>query len=516
MRRSSENLIQSKVKSLAEIGEVLAPLKQQGAKVVQCHGVFDLLHLGHIRHFREAKSLGDCLVVSITPDQFVNKGPGRPVFTEALRLEAVAALQDVDYVVLNDSPDATSAIMKIQPSLYVKGKEYAKHNEDVTGKITEEIHAVETCGGTVYYTDDIVFSSSSLLNQYFDTMSPEVIEFVTQLKKIYSIEQIIQKINALSRLKVLVVGDAIVDVYQYVDPLGVTGKGLHMVARCKDKEVFLGGSLIIANHIAQFAGEVTLLTAVGTNCPYGNFIEQTLDAKVKKNFTYLEDAKSLIKKRYVIEDGKALTKLFETYEGQEEPPSHEQMSQIISFLQKEASNYDLILVCDFGNGFTNHRLTEALSEVPTFLALNTQTNSGNRGFNMVTKYSRADYISLNEPELRFAAHDKTSSIEGIATDICQIMHCSVLSVTQGVKGVSCFHSHGSCSHVPALATHSVDRIGAGDSYLSLSSLCLAAGESPLFAAFIGSIAAAMSIQVVGNQESVKKSALCKFITRLMK
>src|SRR3990167_7967964 len=126
-----------KIKSLTEIREVLEKIRSQGLKIVQCHGVFDLLHPGHIRHFKSARAKGDILVVSVTPDRFVNKGPGRPAFTEVLRLESLAALEDVDYVVLNDSPDATSAIQKIRPFFYVKGNEYADHAKDVTGKISE-------------------------------------------------------------------------------------------------------------------------------------------------------------------------------------------------------------------------------------------------------------------------------------------------------------------------------------------------------------------------------------------
>jgi sugar/nucleoside kinase (ribokinase family) len=96
------------------------------------------------------------------------------------------------------------------------------------------------------------------------------------------------------------------------------------------------------------------------------------------------------------------------------------------------------------------------------------------------------------------------------------MDCEILSITQGVKGVFCYTSDGNCLQVPAFATSSVDRIGAGDSYLSLSALSLAKGGSPMLASFIGSVAAAMSVQIIGNQEPIKKVPLCKFITRLMK
>jgi rfaE bifunctional protein nucleotidyltransferase chain/domain len=516
MPKSLEISVPSKIKTLQEIAEIIEEERKRGQRIVHCHGVFDLLHPGHIRHFKAAKNRGDKLIVTITPDRFVNKGPGRPAFNESLRLESIAALEDVDYVVLNDSPDAVSAIQRIKPSFYVKGSEYSNHGDDITGKISEEAKAVEAAGGQIFYTDDIVFSSSSLLNRYFDSIPPEVIAFLEQLKKQYTVTDIIKKIEALNDLKVLVIGDAIIDEYQFSEPLGQSGKGLHMVARCLENEVFLGGSLIIANHVAQFAKDVTLLTAVGRTCPYLNFIRKNLDHNVKSELVFLEDTTTLVKKRYVLKDGKYLTKLFETYSGQEEPLNRDQTQTVIDYLRTHGSKYDLILVCDFGNGFTNFPIIDAISDLTSFVALNTQTNSGNRGYNAVTNYRRASYISLNEPELRLAAHDKNSSLEGIAADVCQIMNCQNLTITRGVKGVVCYSSAGTSCQIPAFATNSVDRIGAGDSYLSISSLCLAKGYSSMLAGFIGSIAAAMSVQVVGNQESIKKSPLCKFITRLMK
>lgn len=506
----------TKIKTFEELAEILEQDRKRGLKIVQCHGVFDLLHPGHIRHFKEAKAQGDRLVVSVTPDRFVNKGPGRPAFTETLRLEALAALGDIDYVVLNDSPDAVSAIQKVRPSIYVKGMEYKDHGKDITGKISQEVKSVEALGGVIYYTDDVVFSSSSLLNRYFDSMPPQVTDFLSQLRQGHSADVVLRAIESLSGLKVLVIGDAIIDEYQYVAPLGQSGKGLHMVAKSLEKEIFLGGSLIIANHVAQFAGAVTLVTALGKECPYNNFIRQHLDPKIQLEATFIEEMTTLTKKRYVLKDGQTLHKLFETYSSQEELLDLEQTNRMTQFLQNTAPEYDLVLVADFGNGFTNSQIMDTLSDLPCFLALNTQINSGNRGFNVVTNYHRADYISVNEAELRLAAHDRISSLEGIASDIAEILHCRTISVTQGVKGVSCFSPNGPNVHVPALVTNSIDRVGAGDSYLSLSSLCLAAGHSPLIAGFVGSAAAGMSVQMVGNQEPIKKAPLCKFITRLLK
>lgn len=183
--------MQSKLKTFEELEKVLEEEKKEGGKIVHCHGVFDLLHPGHIRHFKEAKKQGTKLVVSITPDRFVNKGPGRPAFNEALRVETLASLNCVDYVVLNDSPDAVSCIKKIKPNIYVKGKEYADHAADVTGKIADEVRAVQAAHGSVFYTDDIVFSSSSLLNRYYESTSPELRAFLAEIKEQYTINDLL-------------------------------------------------------------------------------------------------------------------------------------------------------------------------------------------------------------------------------------------------------------------------------------------------------------------------------------
>lgn len=502
----------AKVKTFKEAEEILDELRSKGQKIVQCHGVFDLLHPGHIRHLKEAKNYGDKLVVTVTPDKFVNKGPGRPFFNEKLRLETLASLSCIDYVILNDSPDAVEAIRRIKPKIYVKGQEYENASKDITGKISSERKAVLDVGGEILYTNDIVFSSSSLINRYMDPYTQEVASFLENFKKKFFIEQILEKVEALSNLKVLIIGDSIIDEYQFVDPLGLSGKGLHMVATCLSKEVFLGGSLIIANNIAQFSNNVTLLSSVGDNF---EDVRHFLSKKVNANLFHQKE-KTLTKKRYIIKEGDVLTKLFETYSSNKPLLSKEETNKIINFLYNCSNKYDLILVADFGNGFTNPEIIEAISKVEGFLAVNSQINSGNRGFNVITQYVHADYISVNEPELRLAAHDRYSTLGDLASDIGYILQCPNIAVTRGVNGVFCFSTKQKSFSIPALTTHSIDRIGAGDSFLAISSLCMAKGYDFELAAFLGSVAAAMSIQVVGNKEAINKVQLCKFLTRLLK
>ena len=157
--------MKEKIKKLEELNQIIADLKSTGKKIVHCHGVFDLLHIGHIKHFAQAKGLGDVLIVSITADQFVNKGPNRPAFSDQYRIEAVAALDAVDYVVLSKKPTAVKMIEALRPNIYCKGQDYLNKENDTSGEIRNEISAVKKIGGKIVHTKDITFSSSNLINK---------------------------------------------------------------------------------------------------------------------------------------------------------------------------------------------------------------------------------------------------------------------------------------------------------------------------------------------------------------
>mgnify|MGYP001415788284 CR=1 FL=1 len=173
----------NKITSIDNLKKIITKLKLKRKKIVLCHGVFDLLHIGHIKHFNEAKNLGDVLVVTLTPDMYVNKGPKRPMFNEKLRVEAVAALDVVDYVVLNSSPTAINVIKKIKPNIYCKGPDYKNHKNDISGQIKNEANTVKKTGGKIIYTGDITFSSTSLINQYVETNSDLQKLFMKKIKK---------------------------------------------------------------------------------------------------------------------------------------------------------------------------------------------------------------------------------------------------------------------------------------------------------------------------------------------
>ena len=155
-----------KILKLEALAEKAKAFKSKGATIVHCHGCFDLMHPGHIKYFQAAKKIGDKLFVTVTPDQYVDKGLGRPVFDQQLRAECIAALECVDFVSINRWPTAENTLRLLRPDFYIKGQEF-QNMEDKTGKIQKEFSVLREIGGEIRFTQEIVFSSSKLLSEHF-------------------------------------------------------------------------------------------------------------------------------------------------------------------------------------------------------------------------------------------------------------------------------------------------------------------------------------------------------------
>jgi rfaE bifunctional protein kinase chain/domain/rfaE bifunctional protein nucleotidyltransferase chain/domain len=503
-----------KILSLEDLAEQSKQLKSEGKTVVLCHGTFDLMHTGHIRYLIRSKQEGDVLLVTITADEFVNKGPGRPIFNEVLRAENLAALECVDYVAINYAETAVEEILLIQPNLYVKGSEYKTIENDVTGNIVHEQKAVEDCGGRIFYTDEITFSSSSLLNEHFGLFPPQTKEYLNRFRDKWSESEVLEMIDSLADLKVLVIGDVIVDEYHYVSLLGQTGKGNVLSVEYESEEQFAGGSVAVANHIAGFTKSVTLVAGLGDRDSHENFITSKLQNNVTPVFGRFEDAPTVTKRRFVDGD---LSKLFEVYFYKDDSKLENDGKDIIQWLKDHLTEYDVVISADFGNGFMNDDIIQELSDKAKYLAVNTQINSGNRGHHVITRYPRADFVSLNEPELRLAAHNRHDPLEDLCLLISKKMQVQQMSVTRGLKGVMAFdNTVKSFQNVPALSSRVVDRIGAGDAFLALSAVCHGKGLDADAAVFIGAVAAAMDVQIVCNRDPIQPGGLKKFVTTLLK
>ena len=172
-----------KIISIKNLAKIISKFKKKRKRIVHCHGVFDLIHIGHINHFKEAKKLGDILIVTVTQDKLVNKGPNRPIFSLNTRMESIAALKDVDYVAPNIYPNAIQLIKILKPSIYCKGKDYKNYNLDITNQIKKEALAIKSVGGRIVHTVTELFSSSKIINQTNFNLTDEQKLIISKIKK---------------------------------------------------------------------------------------------------------------------------------------------------------------------------------------------------------------------------------------------------------------------------------------------------------------------------------------------
>lgn len=506
--------IADKIKSLNTLSGILGNLKKGGKTIVQCHGVFDLIHLGHIRHFNLAKKEGDILVVTLTRDKHVKRGPGRPIFNENLRAEALASLAVTDYVSIVDSPTAVEAIKLLKPDVYAKGSDYKQKEKDVTGKIYDEEEAIKSVGGRIAFTDDITFSSSGLINDYLEVFPPRTVKYLRALSKRYPIDIIVEKLNSLKKLNALVIGDAIVDQYHYCLPMGKSSKEYLIANKFTSEESFAGGAFATANNVASLCGNVDLVTLLGGKDSFEEFVTKRLSANVNPEFFYRPDAGTIIKRRFVTEG--LNRKVFEICYIKDDDISKEEEMKIARHLEKVIRKYDVVIVSDFGHGLLTKNIIRLICSKSKYLSLNVQTNSANIGFNLVTKYPRANCVCIDEMELRYATHDKFNDLRKHEKRIYEQLKCEHIIATRGAHGSLCYSKASGFHETPAFSYRVIDAIGAGDAFFAFVSPCFAAGLPEDLVSFIGNAVGSLAVQIVCNREPVKFADLVKFVTRLLK
>ena len=504
---------EAKILSLDDLAAELAKQRAKGCRVVQCHGVFDLLHLGHIRHFEQAKKLGDILVVTITPDRFVNKGAGRPAFPEAMRAEVLAAIDSVDYVAINRWPSACETIKLLRPNIFAKGDEF-KDLKDTINHVSQEEEAVRMVGGQIAFTQDITFSSSALINQYLSTYPDEVKEFLAEFGKHYSSQDILSYLKKTEALKVLVLGETIIDEYQFCEVMGKSGKEPVLAARYHNKDRFGGGVLACANHLAGFCDRVDMLTFLGEGGDNEAFVRSNLKQNVQPTILYKSKSPTIVKTRFV--EKYLAQKLFEVYHMNDDPLTAVEDDLLCSHLEQNLPAYDVVIVADYGHGLLTKRAIELLCKHSKFLAVNTQSNAGNNGLSTISKYPRADYVCLANREYALETRDRNLPPEEQIRVVADKLHCPRLMLTQGKYGTLTYGEGAGFAHVPALATQVIDRVGAGDAVLCLTSLCVALGAPPEVIGFIGNVVGAEAVAILGNQRSIERIPLFRHVECLLK
>jgi cytidyltransferase-like protein len=501
----------SKIVSFDAIPAMVRKEKESGNKIVQCHGTFDLIHPGHVIHFEESKGMGDTLIVTVTGEKFVNKGPGRPYFNDELRLKSLAALESVDYVAIIPYPAAVEAIEAVRPDIYCKGKEYENAKDDVTGNMADDVKTVKATGGVIRYVGSVVFSSTKLLHGNFTTQTPEVKSFCQSISQTYEPDELRSMVDSFSDLKVLVIGDIIFDEYETVQVQGLTSKNRILSGRRLYGNQQAGGALAVYRHALEFTEDIKFLSVVGKEPWIENEIRQFVSEDNDK-IVRCREFTSIRKLRFVepYKDGVELNKLFSVNYINEGEISKSTEEKVLDSLASMIQDFDLVLVMDFGHGLMTRPIREFVQEKAPFLSLNCQTNSYNHGYNVIDRqYSRADSFSLDESEIKLSCGIKKPDFPQELAKLKSVLGAKCSWLTRGSIETIGIGTDEQESRCPPFEKEVVDAVGAGDAFCTIASLAAAKGLPIDASTYLAQMAGAQAVRIIGNSEAIKKADLLK-------
>ena len=504
-----------KIISLEDFKSLKKKFNFKKKKIILCHGVFDLLHIGHFKHFKEAKKLADVLIVSVTPDKYINKGPGRPFFSENLRLEALSSITDIDYIVLNHSSDAIKIINLLKPHIYFKGPDYKNNKDDITKKIYDEKKAVENNGGQIKYSKSVTFSSSNLLNKSFGIFTKEQNNFLQNIKKKYNFSKIKKIIEDLKDINVLVVGETIIDEYVFCEALGKSGKESVLALRNLRSEKYLGGALAISQNLVEFVKNITVLSCIGDRDQNLTFIKKNIDKRINLKFLKKNNSQTILKKRFLDDvDGK---KILGVYNINDDNLNTNEEKTFLKHLDQLIKKNDIVIVSDYGHGIITDKIAKFITRKSKKLSVNAQVNAANIGFHNIRKYKKFDTLIINATELRHEMRERSGNFLFLAKKLKKEINVKNIIVTQGKNGAMGTNNQNIPYHCPSFTDQVIDKIGAGDTLFAIYSLFISNNtidiDLPLL---LSSLAAAENVKIMGNKKPINKFNLLKSLESMFK
>lgn len=483
-----------KIKTAAEIKKIIGD-RPRNKVVIMCHGVFDVVHPGHVRHFMYAKSKGDILIASTTADFHNSKGTYRPHIPEKLRAVNIAAFEAVDYVLIDPNAKPLENIAYLQPDYFAKGYEYVANG--MPPKTAEEAVVVESYGGEILFTPgDYVFSSSAFINMAAPELQLEKLAILMSSEGI-SFADLFACIRKFAALKVHVVGDLIVDSFTYATMIGGQTKSPTMSVLYEKRVDYVGGAGVVAKHLRAAGAEVVFTTVMG-NDQFKDFALQDLEAAGVECLAVIDQTRPTTNKNAIIVKDYRLLKI-DTLDNL--TISDHILNQFVENIKTIAC--DAIICSDFRHGIFNKRTIPTLiGAIPEKIFKVADSQVASRWGN-ITEFKNFDLVTPNEREARFSMADQDSGIRALASNLYDATQCKTLMLKLSERGiVTCKNgNHTSLDSFVVLdsfAQHVIDPVGAGDALLAYSTLTMLTTKSAACATIIGSIAAACECEVDGN------------------
>jgi rfaE bifunctional protein kinase chain/domain len=485
---------QHKLKTPAEVQAAIGPFPREH-KVIMCHGVFDIVHPGHLRHLAYAKSKADVLVASVTADRHITKGIYRPHVPERMRALNLAAFEMVDYVLVDEDPTPIANLKRIQPDFFAKGFEYVASG--LPASTQEELATVQAYGGEIIFTPgDFVLSSSRLIDVALPNLGLEKLLLLMRETGL-TFDSLRRALDSLQGHRVHVVGDTIVDSYTRTTLIGGQTKTPTFSVLYQGRDDFIGGAGIVAQHLRAAGAEVVFSTVLGDDA----FKEMVVDGLGTSGVAcrpIVDATRPTTNKNAIIAGGYRLLKV-DTVDNR--PISNTIRDQLVAAIGNTEAR--AIVFSDFRHGIFNRSTVPALSAaIPPSMFKVADSQVASRWGN-ITEFTDFDLITPNEREARFAIADQDSGVGHLAGRITEIARAKMLILKLGERGVFTMRPDG--GHKPnhyfsidTFTNQVADAVGAGDALLAYATLSMLATNSEAVATILGSMAAACECEIDGN------------------
>lgn len=504
---AEQNDYRRKIKRQEDLLEIIGP-RPRKRSVIMCHGAFDLVHPGHIRHLMYAKSKAEILIASLTSDAHISKANFRPFVPQDLRAMNLAALEVVDYVVVDENPTPIEIIKYLQPDYFAKGYEYFK--DGLHPKTREELDALESYGGEAIFTPgDVVYSSSAFIELAPPRIAVEKLETLMKSEGV-TFGGVRETLGSFKGIRVHVIGDTIVDSYTYCTLIGGTAKTPTFSVKYERQVDFSGGAAVVAKHLRCAGASVRFSTVVGDD-PLKDLVLRDVAAQGIECEAVVDRARPTTQKNVFIADGYRMLKVDRL---DNRPISDKALGQLRESLS--SSEVDAFVFSDFRHGIFSRRTIPELKACLRGRALLAADSQVANRWGNILDFQGFDLITPNEREARFALGDQDSVIRPLALELFRKAECKTLILKLGDRGIITYRAPSddvrSFFTVDSFAGHVADPMGAGDALLAYSTLALVATRSAIIASILGSVAAAVACEHEGNNPVAPEDVLRKLDT----
>jgi rfaE bifunctional protein kinase chain/domain len=468
---------------------------KKNLKIMVC-GNFNVIHSGHIRILEFAKKLGKKLIVGVYSDQLAGRAA---LINEKKRLKGIKSLNIVNeaHIVENKK----KYILSHKPNILVKGKEHENKQNP------EEIILKSYNGSLIFGSGQLGISSEDFINEEISNNQNNNYDipygYINRHKISFEgLNKILQKFN---KLKVLVIGDIIIDKYIFLDALGMSREDPTIVTKKINENFFLGGAGIVALHASALGADVKLVSAADKN-KYRNFVEKNLTKNNVKYKLFTDSGnRTVVKEKF-----RTIEKTLLRINNFNNNYLDKKITQkIITYLKKEIQKRDAIIISDFNYGLINTEILDSIlkycKKFKKKIFADCQSSSQ---FGDLLRYKNVELITPTEYEARINMKDFESGLVVLSKKLKNSVKAKNVLLTLAKEGVLIQSSKKNkeleTDRIASLNKKPKDVSGAGDSMFITSSLAISAGSNIWNSALLGSFVAALQVSRFGNIPVKKK------------